>query len=76
MLGGRVVDDAAFDWLFEQIKRGKDVEARRAAAYSVRNFLPLTQTQVEAAEEYVEGEKDKEAADALRAAVNKAKEEK
>jgi hypothetical protein len=75
--GGRTTEDAtALDWLGRADQEGQgDRDPPRGGLFGAE-FPPLTQKQVEVVEEYVEEEKDKEVADALRAAVNKAKQKK
>lgn len=74
-IGERVPENSAFDWLFDQARNNKDVEFRRAAASSL-NRLPLSSERRKVVEDYLIFEKDEKVADALRAAVKKAKESK
>lgn len=67
---------SAFDWVFEKVRKGDDVEVRRAAAHTLRGFFTLLPARLTAVEEHLATEKDTEVADALRAAVKKAKEDK
>lgn len=67
---------AAYEWLFDRIRKDADIEVRRAAAYTMRNSVILFPPQIKIIEEYLPKEPDKEVKAALAEAVKNAKEKK
>ena len=65
---------AAYEWLFDRIRKDDEIEVRWASAYSLRNFVTLFPPQIKAIEEYLPKETDKEVKATLTEAVKKAKE--
>jgi hypothetical protein len=73
-LAHRLVDhQAAYDWLFDQMKSNPDADVRKSAAGAVGS-LSTYPKRLKAIEEHLATEKDAEVANALRDAVLRAKE--
>ncbi len=64
---------AAYEWLFDRIRKSDELQVRRAAADSLWAFVILFPPQIKAIEEYLPKETDKEVKATLEAAVTKAK---
>lgn len=64
---------AAIDWVYEQMRSNDTIELRRAAADTLSQ-LPLYPKRLKAIEEHLATEKDERVAEALRAAIKKARE--
>jgi hypothetical protein len=74
LIARRGVDDGpAYDWLFALVRTDRDIEVRRAAAYTIRNHIQLYPSRLKAVEEFLATEPDKEIGEALREAVRKEK---
>ena len=74
VLARRMVDhQAAYDWLFDQMRTHSDLDTRRTAA-NVVGSLSLQPKRTQAVEDYLATEKDAAVAKALRDAVKWAKE--
>jgi len=65
---------AAIDWVYEQMRSNDTIELRRAAAGTLSQ-LPVYPKRLKAIEEHLATEKDEKVAEALRAAIKKAKED-
>lgn len=63
---------AAIDWVYDQMRTNDTIELRRAAAETLSQ-LPLYPKRLKAIEEHLTTEKDDKVAEALRAAIKKAK---
>jgi hypothetical protein len=70
------VKTAAYEWMFDKVRTGDDVESRRLAAEAIRYNFTLYPARLKAIEEHLQAEKDEQVAASLRAAVKKAKKEK
>jgi hypothetical protein len=69
----RIVDhQAAYDWLFDQMKSNPDIDVRRTAAGAVGS-LSLYPKRTKLVEEYSATAKDPEVVKALQEAFNRAK---
>jgi hypothetical protein len=64
---------AVVGWVYEQMRSNETLELRRVAAMTLRDLPPLPSVQLKAIEEHLVIEKDEKVAEALRAAIKKAK---
>jgi hypothetical protein len=67
-------DEAAFDWLLEFARRGIEIELRRGAAETLRDYFALTPKREKRVEELLRTETDNAVRTALEQALKKAKE--